>query len=209
MKFIISSSILLKQLQAISGVLSTNSSLPILEDFLFEISEGELKVFASDLDNTISTTFKADAAEPGRVAIPAKMLLETLKSFPEQPLTFLINSENFGIEIASGYGKYKLNGHDPEEFPRIPEIEEGAGINLDASILFSGINKTIFATGNDDLRPVMSGVFMQIGPEHMTMVATDSHRLVRYRRLDVRSETESSFILPKKPLNLLKSLLGN
>ncbi len=208
MKFIISSSILLKQLQAISGVLSTNSSLPILEDFLFEISEGELKIFASDLDNTISTTFKADAAEPGRVAIPAKMLLETLKSFPEQPLTFLINSENFGIEIASGYGKYKLNGHDPEEFPRIPEIEEGAGINLDASILFSGINKTIFATGNDDLRPVMSGVFMQIGPEHMTMVATDSHRLVRYRRLDVRSETESSFILPKKPLNLLKSLLG-
>ena len=243
MKFIISSSILLKQLQAISGVLSTNSSLPILEDFLFEISEGELKVFASDLDNTISTTFKADAAEPGRVAIPAKMLLETLKSFPEQPLTFLINSENFGIEIASGYGKYKLNGHDPEEFPRIPEIEEGAGINLDASILFSGINKTIFATGNDDLRPVMSGVYcqftetnsifvatdahklvrytrndakagasaafiMQIGPEHMTMVATDSHRLVRYRRLDVRSEAESSFILPKKPLNLLKSLLG-
>lgn len=208
MKFIISSSILLKQLQAISGVLSTNSSLPILEDFLFEISEGELKIFASDLDNTISTTFKADAAEPGRVAIPAKMLLETLKSFPEQPLTFIINSENFGIEIASGYGKYKLNGHDPEEFPRIPEIEEGAGFNLDASILFSGINKTIFATGNDDLRPVMSGVFMQIGPEHMTMVATDSHRLVRYRRLDVRSEEESSFILPKKPLNLLKSLLG-
>lgn len=208
MKFIISSSTLLKQLQAISGVLSTNSSLPILEDFLFEISEGELKVFASDLDNTISTTFKADAAEPGRVAIPAKMLLETLKSFPEQPLTFLINSENFGIEIASGYGKYKLNGHDPEEFPRIPEIEDGAGFQVDASILFSGINKTIFATGNDDLRPVMSGVFMQVGPDHMTMVATDSHRLVRYRRLDVKAEADASFILPKKPLNLLKNLLG-
>ena len=208
MKFIISSSTLLKQLQNISGVLSTNSSLPILEDFLFDISEGELTVFASDLDNTISTSLKADAQEPGRIAIPAKMLLETLKSFPDQPLTFLINSENFGIEIASGFGKYKLSGHDPEEFPRIPEVEDGTSIKMDASILYSGINKTIFATGNDDLRPVMSGVLMQVGTENMTMVATDSHRLVRYRRNDLKADAEAQFILPKKPLNLLKNLLG-
>jgi DNA polymerase III subunit beta len=208
MKFIISSSALLKQLQAISGVLANNSSLPILEDFLFEIAEGQIKVFASDLDNTISTIIQAEASEPGRVAIPAKMLLDSLKSFPDQPLTFLINDENFGIEIASGYGKYKLTGHDPDEFPRLPELEDASTFEVDASTLFSGINKTIFATGNDDLRPVMSGVFMQVGPDHMTMVATDSHRLVRYRRNDVKASEDASFILPKKPLNLLKNLLG-
>lgn len=208
MKFIISSGALLKQLQNISGVLSTNSSLPILEDFLFDISEGELMILASDLDNTIITHIKAEAQEPGRVAIPAKMLIDSLKSFPEQPLTFIINPDTFGVEIASGYGKYKLNGHDPEEFPKIAEIEEGTSFKMDASILYSGINKTIFATGNDDLRPVMSGVFMQVGSENLTMVATDSHRLVRYRRNDVKSENEASFIIPKKPLNLLKNLLG-
>jgi DNA polymerase-3 subunit beta len=136
------------------------------------------------------------------------MLLDSLKSFPEQPLTFLINDENFGIEIASGYGKYKLTGHDPAEFPRLPELEDASTFDIDASTLFSGINKTIFATGNDDLRPVMSGVFMQVGPDHMTMVATDSHRLVRYRRNDVKAAEDASFILPKKPLNLLKNLLG-
>lgn len=208
MKFIISSSTLLKQLQAISGVLANNSSLPILEDFLFEVGEGQIKIVASDLDNTISTIIQAEASEPGRVAIPAKMLLDSLKSFPDQPLTFLINEENFGIEIASGYGKYKLTGHDPDEFPRLPELDDASSFDVDASILFSGINKTIFATGNDDLRPVMSGVFMQVGPDHMTMVATDSHRLVRYRRNDVKASEDASFILPKKPLNLLKNLLG-
>jgi DNA polymerase III subunit beta len=208
MKFIISSTSLLKQLQAISGVLANNSSLPILEDFLFEIEEGQIKVFASDLDNTISTIMKAEASDPGRIAIPAKMLLDSLKSFPDQPLTFLINDENFGIEISSGYGKYKLTGHDPEEFPRLPEIEDASSFEVDSSTLFSGINKTIFATGNDDLRPVMSGVFMQVGTDHMTMVATDSHRLVRYRRNDVKASEDASFILPKKPLNMLKNLLG-
>ncbi len=208
MKFIISSGALLKQLQNISGVLTSNNSLPILEDFLFEIAEGQLTILASDLDNTIITTLKAEAQEPGKVAIPAKMLIDSLKSFPEQPLTFIINPDTFGIEIASGYGKYRLNGHDPDEFPKIAEIEDGTSFTMDASILYSGINKTIFATGNDDLRPVMSGVFMQIGEENLTMVATDSHRLVRYRRSDVKADSNASFIIPKKPLNLLKNLLG-
>lgn len=208
MKFIISSGALLKQLQNISGVLTSNNSLPILEDFLFEIAEGELIILASDLDNTIITRIKAEAQEPGKVAIPAKMLIDSLKSFPEQPLTFIINPDTFGVEIASGYGKYKLHGHDPEEFPKISSIEDGTTFEMDASVLYSGINKTIFATGNDDLRPVMSGVLMQVGEDNLTMVATDSHRLVRYRRNDVKCESEASFILPKKPLNLLKNLLG-
>lgn len=208
MKFIISSGTLLKQLQNISGVLTTNNSLPILEDFLFDIAGGELTVYASDLDNTVSVSMAVESKTNGKIAIPGKMLVDTLKSFPDQPLTFNVSKDNYGIEISSGYGKYKLNGHNPEEFPKIPEIEDANTFRIDASILFSGINKTLFATGNDELRPMMSGVFMQIGNDSLTMVATDSHRLVRYRRNDVKSETEASFILPKKPLNLLKHLLG-
>lgn len=208
MKFIISSGYLLKQLQNISGVLSSNVSLPILDDFLFDITGGDLTVFASDLDNTVSIGLNVESKSKGKIAIPGKMLLDTLKSFPDQPLTFDINTDNFGIEISSGYGKYKLNGHNPEDFPKIPEIEDANDFKVDGSILYSGINKTLFATGNDDLRPAMSGVLMQVANDSLTMVATDSHRLVRYRRLDVKSETEASFILPKKPLNLLKHLLG-
>lgn len=208
MRFIISSTTLLKQLQSISGVLSTSSSLPILEDFLLDIKGGKLSIYASDLDNTMSTSVAVESQEEGRIAIPGKLLLETLKSFPDQPLTFSVNSENFGIDIASGFGKYKMIGHDPDEYPKIPTITDGTSFMMDASILYAGINKTIFATGNDDLRPVMSGVFMQIADTGLIMVATDSHRLVRYTRTDVKSVDASSFILPKKPLNLLKNILG-
>ena len=208
MKFIISSGTLLKQLQNISGVLTSNNSLPILEDFLFDITSGTLTVYASDLDNTVSVSMKIESKSKGKIAIPGKMLLDTLKSFPDQPLTFDINEETHGIEISSGNGKYKLNGHNPDEYPKIPELEDGTSFKIDSSILFSGINKTIFATGNDDLRPVMSGVYMQVGGDSLTMVATDSHRLVRFKRNDVKANTEASFILPKKPLNLLKNLLG-
>jgi DNA polymerase-3 subunit beta len=208
MRFIISSTTLLKQLQSISGVLSTSSSLPILEDFLLDIKDGKLSIYASDLDNTMSTSVAVESQEDGRIAIPGKLLLETLKSFPDQPLTFIINNENFGIDIASGFGKYKMIGHDPDEYPKIPTITDGTSFMMDASILYAGINKTIFATGNDDLRPVMSGVFMQIADTGLIMVATDSHRLVRYTRTDVKSTDASSFILPKKPLNLLKNILG-
>jgi DNA polymerase-3 subunit beta len=208
MRFIISSTSLLKQLQSISGVLSTSSSLPILEDFLFDIKDGKLSIFASDLDNTFSTSVVIESQEDGRIAIPGKLLLETLKSFPDQPLTFSVNTETFGIDIASSFGKYKMIGHDPDEYPKIPTITDGTSFMMDASILYAGINKTIFATGNDDLRPVMSGVFMQISDSGLTMVATDSHRLVRYIRKDVKSKDTSSFILPKKPLNLLKGILG-
>lgn len=208
MRFIISSTTLLKQLQSISGVLSTSSSLPILEDFLFDIKDGKLSIFASDLDNTISTSVVIESQEDGRIAIPGKLLLETLKSFPDQPLTFSVNTETFGIDIASSFGKYKMIGHDPDEYPKIPTITDGTSFMMDAAILYAGINKTIFATGNDDLRPVMSGVFMQISDSGLTMVATDSHRLVRYIRSDVKSKDASSFILPKKPLNLLKGILG-
>ncbi len=208
MKFIVSSSSLLKQLQSISGVLSSNNTLPILDNFLFEIKENELIVSASDLETTITISLSAEAKETGKIAIPAKLLLETLKTFPEQPLTFTIDESNFGIEISSDYGKYKLSGQNGVEFPKIPVIDSSNFLLINASILGTAINKTIFATGNDDLRPVMSGVFCQLSSENMTFVATDAHKLVRYRRNDSKTEGLNSFILPKKPLTLLKNLLG-
>ena len=207
MKFIVSSSLLLKQLQSISGVLNTNNPLPILDNFLFDIMVGELKVSASDLETTMNTKLEVESKEAGRIAIPAKILLETLKNLPEQPLTFSIDEATFGIEINSDYGKYKLSGQDGNEFPKVPVIEGAKSITLSSSVLGEAINKTLFATGTDEMRPAMSGVLCQFSPENLTFVATDAHKLSRYRRSDVKSEVNASFILPKKPLNLLKNLL--
>lgn len=208
MKFIVSSSGLLKQLQSIAGVLSSNNTLPILDNFMFEIKENELVVSASDLETTIITRMAVEAKETGKIAIPAKLLLDTLKTFPEQPLTFTIEPESFGIEISSDYGKYKLSGQNAEEFPKTPVIDSPNSLIINSGILASAINKTIFATGNDDLRPVMSGVFCQLSSDNMTFVATDAHKLVRYRRNDAKTDGINSFILPKKPLNLLRNLLA-
>lgn len=208
MKFIVSSSSLLKQLQAISGVLGSGNTLPILDDFLFEINNGELTVSASDLETTISAKLQVESKEKVSIAIPAKLLLDTLKTFSEQPLTFTVDDSKNNIEISSDYGKYKLTGHSGSEFPKVPEIENPSTFEIDANALAAGLNKTIFATGNDDLRPVMNGVFFQLSPENITLVATDAHKLVRYRRLDAKAKFNASFIIPKKPLNLLKNVLG-
>lgn len=209
MKFIISSSLLLKNLQAISGVINSSNTLPILDDFLFELKEDSLKVTSSDLETTMSVTVRPDRAEePGSVAIPAKILVDTLKTFPDIPLSFSINDSNQLVEISAGEGKYKLSGHKSEEYPRTPVLEETTSIELPSELLAGAINKTLFATGNDELRLVLSGVFCEFSPDDITFVATDAHKLVRYRRTDARSDDSASFILPKKPLNLLKHLLS-
>ena len=208
MKFIISSTALLRSLQKISGVLSTSSTLPILEDFLFELSEDKLKITASDLQTTISVELSTDKAEnPGVVAIPAKMLLDIMKTFPELPVTINVDMETLGIELFAGEGKYKLVGHKSDEFPQIPTLENTTALTLDSSLLVSAFNKTLFATGNDELRPVMSGVLCEISEDKLTFVATDAHKLVRYSRADVKPGTNASFILPKKPLNHLKNIM--
>jgi DNA polymerase III subunit beta len=209
MKFIVSSSLLLKQLQAISGVLSTNNTLPILDNFLFELSDKEIKLSASDLETTMTARINVDMAEgEGAVAIPAKILLDTLKTFSDIPVTLDIHDENFGVTLTAGDGKYKLAGQNGEEYPQVPAIESAATFTIESDVLFQAITKTIFAASNDDLRPVMAGVFCEISPENATFVATDAHKLVRYRRLDVKSEEAASFILPKKPLNQLKHILA-
>jgi len=208
MKFIVSSTSLLKQLQAISGVLNTNNTLPILDNFLFDIQENELTVSGSDLESTMTAKLTLDKSEKsGNIAIPARLLLDTLKTFPEQPLTFTINEKACGVEISSDTGKYKLTGHKGDEFPKTPAIESPSTIEFDPNVLFNAIDKTLFATGNDELRPVMSGIYIELSEDHITFVATDAHKLVRYRRTDAKSDKAASFILPKKPMNLLKNLL--
>ena len=208
MKFIISSSLLLKNLQSIIGVINTNNTLPILDDFLFELKEEGLKVTSSDLETTMSVTIKPDRAEePGSVAIPAKILVDTLKTFPDIPLSFIINETNQLVEISAGEGKYKLSGHKSDEYPRTPLLEETTSIELQSEMLAEAINKTLFATGNDELRLVLSGIFCELSPDDITFVATDAHKLVRYKRTDAKSTDSANFILPKKPLNLLKNIL--
>ncbi len=209
MNFIISSSTLLKNLQNIGGVLNSSNSLPILDNFLFELSGGVLTISASDLENTMKTTVSPDESkEDGRIAIPAKLLLDTLKNFSDQPLAFQIDAGNFGIEISSDYGKYKLVGQNADDFPKSPELENAETLEVKGEVIANAIEKTIFATGNDDLRPVMSGVFCQFSTEKLIFVATDAHKLVRYGRSDSNASKASDFILPKKPLNLLKQNLS-
>ncbi len=208
MKFIVSSGLLQKHLQQISGVLNSSNTLPILDNFLYALDKGKLTISASDTESIVTTTLPINESKnDGKIAIPAKILLETLKTFSEQPLTFIIDDKNFGIEIVSDYGKYKLTGFDGEEYPKIPILDKSKSFTINASALQDAINKSIFATGNDELRPVMSGVFFQLGKEGITFVATDAHKMVRYRRSDLKAANEGAFIVPKKPLNLLKNIL--
>lgn len=206
MKFIASSSALLKQLQNISGVINTNTVLPILEDFLFEIEKNRLTLVATDLETVIRTEMEIEARENGKVCIPAKILLDTLKNIPDQPLSFNIDS-NYGVEITSDNGKYKVMGESPENFPKEPVADDTTSFTMTSSALISGINKTLFATSTDDLRPAMTGVFFELDTESIQFVATDAHRLVKYKRNDVSCPKEDSFIVPRKPLTLLKSAL--
>ena len=207
MKFIVSSSYLLKQLQVLGGVINNSNTLPILDNFLFDLNHSALTVSASDLETTMSSKLVVESESEGSVAIPAKLLLDTLKTFPEQPLTFVIE-ENNTVEISSNHGKYALAYADGEEFPKAVALESPSSTTLSADVLASAISKTIFAAGNDDLRPVMSGVFFQFSTENLTFVATDAHKLVKYTRDDVTANETTEFIMPKKPLNLLKGILA-
>ncbi len=210
MKFIVSSSLLLKQLQSIGGVLSTNNTLPILDNFLFELSDSEIHISASDLETTMTTRINVDMAEgEGSVAIPAKILLDTLKTFSDIPLTMDINPDNFGVSLTAGEGKYRLAGQDGAEYPQVPAIEEASSLSIESGILYEAISKTIFAASTDDLRPVMAGINCEMSDEGITFVATDAHKLVRYSRKDVKAPETTNFILPKKPLNQLRQILAH
>ena len=207
MKFIVSSSYLLKQLQVLGNVINSSNTLPILDNFLFDLDHNVLTVSASDLETTMSATLGIDSESKGSVAVPAKLLLEILKTFPEQPLTFTVE-ENNTIEISSNSGKYAVAYAPSDEFPKSVNLDDPSVTLVPADVLATAISKTIFAAGNDDLRPVMSGVFFQFSPQGLIFVATDAHKLVKYARTDVTASQVADFIMPKKPLNILKNILG-
>lgn len=208
MKFIVSSTQLLKHLQQISGVLNSNTVLPILLDFLFEIKDNQLTVIGTDLETVVKVKMEIEAKDAGRVCIPARILLDSLKNIPEQPLTFDIDS-SFAVEITSDTGKYKVMGENPDNFPKEPAAEEASSFKLPSMAMHTIINKCLFATSSDNLRPAMSGVFFELSENGLTTVATDAHRLVKLVRSDVQpggTQTQT-FIVPKKPLSLMKGLL--
>lgn len=204
MKFIVSTSTLLKQLQIINGVIGSNTVLPILEDILFDIQQTKLTLFSTDLETSMSTELEIECKDSGKFAIPAKMLIDTLKKLPNQPLTFTIDENTKGIKITSENGEYKLSGENGDDFPKMPEVDNVSTTTLEASTLVKAIGNTIFATGNDELRPAMTGILFQLESDSATFVATDAHRLVRYTRKEVKTSNPASFIVPKKALNLLK-----
>ncbi len=206
MKFIVSSSALLKELQQINGVINTNTVLPILEDFLFDIGKSKLTVVATDLETVMKIHLDIESKETGRICIPARILMDTLKNLPDQPLTFNIE-KNYSVEITSDNGKYKIMGENPDAFPKEPVADDTTSFETTAASLVTAINKTIFSVSSDDLRPAMTGVYFELDKKGLTFVATDAHRLVRYTRTDVSCPKKESFIVPKKPLNLLKTAL--
>ncbi|HLW33242.1 MAG TPA: DNA polymerase III subunit beta [Aequorivita sp.] len=206
MKFIVSSSYLLKELQVLGGIINNNNTLPILDNFLFNLDHNSLTVSASDLETTISSNLDVESTDRGSVCVSAKLLLEILKTFPEQPLTFSV-TESSTVEISSEHGKYALAYADAEDFPKVIELNDSSSLTLQGDILATAIGKTIFASGNDDMRPVMNGVFFQFSTEKLIFVATDAHKLVKYTREDISAPETAEFIMPKKPLNLMKNIL--
>jgi DNA polymerase III subunit beta len=210
MKFVVSSTELLGHLQAISRVISSKNTLPILDNFLFNLSGNDLEITASDLESTLITRMKLENTQgDGMIALPARILLDTLKEFSAQPLTFDINLETLAVVIISENGKFNVVGQNGVDFPALPAIKKDKKFEftINADVMLAGINKTLFATADDELRPVMGGIFVEASTDKITFVASDAHKLVRYARTDAHADDNASFILPKKPASLLKNIL--
>ncbi|MGI6048019.1 MAG: DNA polymerase III subunit beta [Petrimonas sp.] len=209
MKFVVSSATLLSHLQAISRVINSKNTLPILDCFLLELDGNVLTITAADNETRLETKVEVNSSEgTGNLAINSKNLLDPLRELPDQPLTFDVNDETLEVFIYYHNGKYNFVGLKGDEYPKPKELKESAiGLSIPADTLFNGINRTVFATADDELRPVMNGIYFDITTEDLTFVASDGHKLVRVIHKDVKSDGRSSFILPKKPANLLKSLL--
>lgn len=211
MKFVVSSTELLNHLQAVSRVINSKNTLPILDNFLFQLEKKELVITASDLESTMITRIHLENVDgEGSIAVPARILTDSLKEFPEQPLTFNINLDTLAVDINSENGKFSVVGQKGGEYPQIPVIREDkkSSVRLGGEVLMQGISKTLFATADDELRPVMNGIFIELHTDNISFVASDAHKLVRYKRTDVTPDSEASFILPKKPAGLLKNILG-
>lgn len=212
MEFVVSSSVILRATTTLGGIIGSSSSLPILDNFLFEQKGGRLTISASDMETTMMSTIDVEGSGKGKIAVPAKMLLEILKTFPEQPITFSTDEAAHVLYINYGgvdsEGKCDIPYEDADEYPQMPAMENVTQTVVTSEILASAIQKTLFATGNDDMRPVMSGVLFKFTPDGLIFVATDAHKLVKYVREDISSPVPVEFIMPKKPLNIMKSMMA-
>jgi len=209
MKFVVSSSLLLSHLQTVGRVIASKNSVPILDCFLFELEGNQLRITASDTETRMITSIEvSDVIGEGIYAIPSKSLLDALKELPEQPITFEIYDNSMEIIISYENGKYNFMAQNGLEYPQAkPLADDAVSLSIPAADLLLGINHTLFASGDDELRPVMNGVFFDITEDNLIFVASDGHKLVRFKNLAITGNERSSFILPKKPANLLKTVL--
>ena len=210
MKFTLSSTALSSRLQTLARVINSKNSLPILDSFLFEVNNQQLTITASDSENVMRSTLLLDEVEgDGSFAVPNRTLLDAMKELPEQPLTFEVNTDNLTIKIIYQNGLYNLTAQNAGEYPRSQQVPEGATvISIDAVALNDNLTRSLFATAQDELRPVMNGIYFDLTPEALAVVASDGHKLVRNKNFNIKSETPAAFILPKKPATLLKNMLG-
>jgi len=207
MQFLVSSDELIKNLQALKNVINNNNTIPVLDNFLFELNNNSLKITASDLETTMTATVPVESNETGSFLLPARMLVDTVKALPVQPLTFMFNDDGT-MNIISETGKYSFAYGNAEDYPTPVEMEDASNLSMPSGVLVDAISKTIFATSNDDLRPTMTGILFEFSPESLNFVATDAHKLVKYERKDLKANEETQFIVPKKPLQILKNYIA-
>ncbi len=211
MKFIINSQLFAKNLQSLSGVLTTNNNVPIISCFHFHLEGNTLTAKATDMETTVTASMELEEVSIdsiNEVAVPAKTLLDILKNLSDGPITFSVDESNYSIDMRAREGKYALPGQNPETFPTMQEKSDTTSVVISASALVNAITKTSFAASTDEMHQQMSGIYCELTPEHTTFVATDAHKLVRYRRLDVVSDETKSFIFSRKPINIVKNILA-
>ena len=213
MKFIVASGELQKALNTVSGVISSSQSRPILENFLFELENDLLKITASDGETTLLTSLAVKSESQGKIAVPAKMFQDIIKSFGDQPLTFVVKpnetQEGGLLEILDEKDNYFIALDNAEDYPELMEFDSAQKVVVPSGVLAEALSNTLFATSNDSLRPVMTGVLFQFGEEETNFVSTDSHRLVVYKRTDIKNNEPKEFIMPKKPLSIFKNILSS
>lgn len=212
MRFTVSSSALSSKLNMLAKVIGSKNSLPILDCFLFQVANGEMSITASDSDNVIKSTLAlTDHDGEGEFCVPNRVILDALKELPEQPLHFDVNAagEAVAIKIVYQNGLYNFTGQSAEEYPRTQSMNDACTtVSLPTEMLINNISRSLFATANDELRPVMNGIYFDLTADALAIVASDGHKLVRSKNFTIKSESPSAFNLPKKPASLLKNILS-
>lgn len=212
MRFTVSSSALSSKLNMLAKVIGSKNSLPILDCFLFQVANGEMSITASDSDNVIKSTLAlTDHDGEGEFCVPNRVILDALKELPEQPLHFDVDAagEAVAIKIVYQNGLYNFTGQSAEEYPRTQSMNDACTtVSLPTEMLINNISRSLFATANDELRPVMNGIYFDLTADALAIVASDGHKLVRSKNFTIKSESPSAFNLPKKPASLLKNILS-